>query len=84
MTRVGNIIFVERDEAIRLYDELLKEVEAFGRRVSITHEGKVIALMGPPQSVISPLAQHSELTGVKFNSDPTAPLDDEDWPEDLR
>jgi hypothetical protein len=33
---------------------------------------------------IDPLKQHAELMGVIFNEDPTAPLDEEDWPSDLR
>jgi hypothetical protein len=31
-----------------------------------------------------PLRQHHKLMGVKIHEDPTTPLDDEDWPCDLK
>jgi antitoxin (DNA-binding transcriptional repressor) of toxin-antitoxin stability system len=78
------LITVDGDEAVGLIGELLREVEVGGQRVRILRAGKVVAEIRPAKRRIDPLKQHRELLGVKFVGDPTAPLDEVDWPAELR
>ena len=85
MTRAGKLITVDDSEMPQHISALLREVEEEGRLVRILRQGKVIAELRPPRGGnTDPLRQHPELTGVQFNTDPTQPLDDEDWPGELR
>jgi antitoxin (DNA-binding transcriptional repressor) of toxin-antitoxin stability system len=84
MTRAGNLITIDSDEAIGVIGQLLQEVEQQGQHIRILRQGRVVAEIRPARRTIDPLQQHPELTGVKFNADPTAPLDDEDWPAEHR
>jgi hypothetical protein len=84
MTRAGNLITVDSDEAEGLIGQLLREVENDGQLVRIVRNGRVVAELRRARRTIDPLQQHPELMGVKFNADPTAPLDEEDWPAELR
>lgn len=38
----------------------------------------------PGVSIKAPLKQNTKLMGVKIHEDPTAPLDEEDWPNHSR
>jgi antitoxin (DNA-binding transcriptional repressor) of toxin-antitoxin stability system len=84
MTRAGNLITVDTKEAQGLIGQLLREVEESGQHIRILREGRVVAEIRPARRTIDPLRQHPELTGVKFNEDPAAPLDDQDWPAEQR
>jgi len=84
MTRAGNLITIDSDEAVGVIRQLLREVEEGGQHIRILREGRVVAEICPPRRTVDPLQQHPELTGVKFNADPTAPLDEQDWPAELR
>jgi antitoxin (DNA-binding transcriptional repressor) of toxin-antitoxin stability system len=84
MTRAGNLITIDTNEAQGLIGQLLREVEESGQHIRILREGRVVAEIRPARRTIDPLRQHAELTGVKFNQDPTAPLDNDDWPAQLR
>jgi antitoxin (DNA-binding transcriptional repressor) of toxin-antitoxin stability system len=84
MTRAGNLITIDSDEAVGLIGQLLREVEEAGQHIRVLRNGRVVAEIRPARRTIDPLRQHQELTGVKFNADPTAPLDDEDWPAEQR
>lgn len=84
MTRAGKLITVEGDEAIGMFGQLLKEVEETGQYVRILRAGKIVAELKPAKRRVDPLQQHDQLKGVQFSEDPTAPLDDEDWPSELR
>jgi antitoxin (DNA-binding transcriptional repressor) of toxin-antitoxin stability system len=84
MTRAGNLITVEGDEVLPLIAQLLREVEEGGQLVRIVRGGKVVAEIRPAKARTDPLRQHPELTGVQFPADPTAPLDEEDWPSEQR
>ena len=84
MTKAGNIISVEAKEAEREMPELLRGVEREGNFVRIYRNGKPVAELRPAASQIDPLRQHPELMGVKFNADPSSPIDEQDWPAELR
>jgi antitoxin (DNA-binding transcriptional repressor) of toxin-antitoxin stability system len=84
MTRAGKLITVEGDEAIGMFGQLLKEVEETGQHVRILRGGKIVAELRPAKRRVDPLQQHDQLKGVQFSENPTAPLDDEDWPSELR
>jgi hypothetical protein len=84
MTRAGNLITVDTDEVGKVIGQLLAEVEQTGRLVRIVRHGKVVAELRKARRRLDPLQQHPELTGVKFNADPTQPLDEEDWPSEQR
>ncbi|MCP5103422.1 MAG: type II toxin-antitoxin system prevent-host-death family antitoxin [bacterium] len=64
---------------------LLSKVEKDHEKIKIFRDGKPVALLvpllDPPPD---PLKQHPKLMGVKIHEDPTTPLEEEDWPSDLR
>jgi prevent-host-death family protein len=70
-------------EAKNRLSKLLQEVEA-GRRVVICRNSVPVAELVPHRPRRDPLLQDVALEGAKFHGDPTAPLDEEDWPEALR
>ena len=84
MTRAGKLITIDEPEVSTHIADLLREVEHGGRLVRILRQGKVIAELRPPRNRTDPLRQYPELMGVQFNADPAAPLDEEDWPAELR
>ena len=84
MTRAGMLITIDTAEALDKISLLLKEVEESGRYVRIFRGGKVIAEIRPARTGTDPLRQHSELQGVQFREDPVAPLDEDEWPTELR
>ena len=84
MTRAGNLITIDTEEVGSLIGHLLREVEEGGQLIRILRDGRVVAEIRPAKRSIDPLRQHAELIGVKFNADPTAPLEDDDWPSELR
>lgn len=84
MTRAGNLITVDGDEAVSRIGDLLREVEQSGQRVRIMRAGKLVAEIRPAKSRVDPLKQHDELSGVRFVGDPTAPLDEDEWPSESR
>lgn len=54
-----------------------------------THEAKgrnekPMARPAPLEPSPDPLKQHPKLMAVKIHGDPKAPLDEEDWPSELR
>ncbi|HSZ54699.1 MAG TPA: hypothetical protein VK797_03510 [Tepidisphaeraceae bacterium] len=83
MTDRGEFIAVEIAEAERQFPALLKVVEEEGRIVKIVRNGKPIAELARSAEG-SDLPMFPELAGVVFHADPTAPLDNEDWPETSR
>lgn len=62
----------------------LSKVEKEHAKIKICRHGKPIALLVPLAPLPDPLKQHPKLMGVKIHEDPMAPLDEEDWPCDLR
>lgn len=62
----------------------LSKVEKEHAKIKIFRHGKPIALLVPLEPIKDPLKQHPKLMGVKIHEDPTAPLDENEWPCDLR
>lgn len=82
--RKMSMIKVNTHEAKTKLSYLLSKVETEHEKVKICRNGKPIAVLLPVGEIVNPLKKHKKLMGVKFHEDPTAPLDEEDWPEELR
>jgi prevent-host-death family protein len=82
------MIQVNTHEAKNRLSYLLSKVEKDHEKIKICRNGKPIALLVPLEvpgvSLKDHLKQHPKLMGVKIHEDPTAPLDEEDWPAHLR
>lgn len=78
------MIQVNTHEAKATLSSLLSKVEKQHEKIKICRNGKPIALLVPLEPPPDPLKQHPKLMGVKIHEDPMAPLDEEDWPCDLR
>lgn len=82
------MIQVNTHEAKSRLSYFLSRVEKDHEKIKICRNGKPIALLVPLEahegSIKDPLKQHPKLMGVKIHEDPTAPLDEEDWPGHLR
>lgn len=65
---------------------LLNKVEDDNETVLICRNGKPVADLVPHRKskIKFPLKPHPLLGGLKINCDLTAPLSDEEWPEDCR
>jgi len=66
---------------------LLLELEASGKGFVICRRGKPVADVVPHRSQrpFAPLFRvKKSLEGAVYDRDPTAPLDETDWPEELR
>ncbi|HXU34006.1 MAG TPA: hypothetical protein VN851_25830 [Thermoanaerobaculia bacterium] len=46
------------------------------------HDVKPVGVRPPLPPAADPLQIHPEISEIRFNEDPMAPLDPEDWPED--
>jgi prevent-host-death family protein len=75
---------VNTNEAKTRLSYLLSKVEKEHKKIKICRNGTPIALLVPLEPPPDPLKQHAKLMGVKIHEDPTAPLDEEDWPCDLK
>ncbi len=73
------MITVALDEASSRLGTLLEQVEDRGEVVLICRDDQPVAELRPTGRERLPL--HPELSRVKFNENPAAPLDAEDWPE---
>lgn len=80
------MIQVDTHEATSRLPYFLSKVEKEHEKIKICRDGKPIALLVPLESRFppDPLKQHPKLMAVKIHEDPTAPLDDDDWPCDLK
>jgi prevent-host-death family protein len=78
------MIQVNTYEAKARLSDLLSKVEKEQEKIKICRNGKPVALLVPLEPPPDPLKQHAKLMGVKIHEDPTAPLDEEDWPCDLK
>lgn len=70
-------------EAKSRLSELLKDVEA-GEQVYICRDGKPVAELRKIDEIREPLKKYKQISNVKFYQDPSLPVDEEGWPEDLR
>ncbi len=78
------MIHVNVREAGTRFSSLLTKVEEEQERIKICRNGKPIALLIPLGASSPPLKQHPKLMQVKIHEDPTAPLDEDEWPGELR
>ena len=78
------MIQVNTHEAKTRLSWLLSKVETEHEKVTICRNGKPVAVLSHISEIKDPLKQHKKLMGVQFHEDPTAPLDEEDWPEDMK
>ena len=74
------MIKVNTHEAKTRLSALLADVENKGERVVICRNGKPIAELRPLKQAVDPLRVNPRLAKVKFNEDPTRPLEPSDWP----
>lgn len=74
------MIKVNIHEAKTNLSSLLSAVETKGEMVRICRDGKPVAELRAIKHSKNPLKVNPKLR-VKFNADPTLPLDNEDWPE---
>lgn len=82
MTDRGTYILVEAGELP--FDELLETIRQRGKLIRICRAGTPIADLVPPGDLRLPPADPRLKVTFAPGYDPTAPLDDEDWPEHLR
>ncbi len=75
------MINVTTKEAKTKLSALLADVEERGEIVVICRRHKPVAELRPAGRAPNPLRLHPVLSQVKFNEDPVAPLDAEDWPD---
>jgi antitoxin (DNA-binding transcriptional repressor) of toxin-antitoxin stability system len=79
------MIAVNIYEAKSQLSRLVASVEMKGERVVLCRNGTPVADIVPHQTeTISTLEPAPELLGATFLIDPTAALDLEDWPEEMR
>ena len=78
------MIQVNTKEAKTKFSYLLSKVETENEKVKICRNGKPIAVLVPINKIHDPLQQHAKLKGVIFHEDPAKPLDNDDWPEELK
>lgn len=79
------MITINIHEAKTQLSRLLMEVETHHEIVRICRNGKPIAQLVPiNEPKVDRLKQHSELQGIKILGDITAPLTEDEWPEEFR
>ena len=78
------MIQVNTHEAKTKLSYLLSKVETEHEKIRICRNGKPIAVLVPIGDISNPFKQLSLLLGVIFLEVPTAPLSDDDWPEELK
>ena len=71
-------------EAKAHLSSLLAEVAATGATFVICKHGVPVADLVPHRVVHDPFEVRESLAGAEYLAEPTAPLDEEDWPETLR
>ncbi len=63
---------------------ILAEVVNKGSVFVICKHGVPVADIVPHGAANNPFEVHESLAGAEYLVDPTAPLDEDDWPEELR
>ena len=74
---------VNMHEAKTQLSALVARVEEKGEIINLCRNGKPVAQILPLKPKKNPLKMIPSLK-VKFLEDPTKPLDQDDWPEDLK
>jgi prevent-host-death family protein len=78
------MIAVNTHEAKTRLSELLQKVEETGEAVVICRNGKPVAELVSWAEARNPLEHNPRLKGVVFHEDPTQPLTEDEWPDELR
>ncbi|MEW6358329.1 MAG: type II toxin-antitoxin system Phd/YefM family antitoxin [Planctomycetota bacterium] len=78
------MIRVNTHEAKTKLSKLLAKIEQQRETVVICRNGKPVAELIPWKTAKDPLRQDAKLRKVKFREDAALPLDEDEWPEDLR
>ncbi|MGA1865116.1 MAG: type II toxin-antitoxin system Phd/YefM family antitoxin [bacterium] len=78
------MISVNTHEAKTRLSELLAKVESQGETIIICRNGKPVAEVIPWRKSPDPMRQDPVLKKVVFHEDPSLPLDEDEWPDDLR
>ena len=78
------MIFVNTHEAKTRLSQLLLQVEKKHETVVICRNGVPVAELSAWHKNKDPLSQNPKLKNVKFHTDPSLPLDEEDWPQAAR
>jgi antitoxin (DNA-binding transcriptional repressor) of toxin-antitoxin stability system len=63
--------------------KIIEKIEKTGQSILIVRDNKPIVRI-VPQNKKDPLETDPELEGAFFIGDPAAPLEDSDWPDELR
>ena len=72
-------------EAKSKLSALLAELEEGGEPITICRNGVPVAQLTRVLKLKrNPLEQNQKLKGIKFIEDPTKPLSEDEWPEELR
>lgn len=78
------MITINTHEAKSKLSALLAAVEERGERIRICRNGKPIAELGPIRAARDPFRPHPELSRIVIHENPSLPLTDEEWPQELR
>lgn len=78
------MIIVNTHEAKTHLSRLLVEMETHHQKIRICRNGKAIADIVPIKETQNPLRQNKALMGIKMTYDPTLPLDEDEWGEDIK
>ena len=78
----GMILVNIHDAKTRL-SELVALVEKMHEVVRICRNGVPVGELTPLSGVADPLKQNPAIKDIKILCDPTAPLDSDEWPEEL-
>jgi len=77
-------------KAINIYEakahlsRLIADLQRTGRSVVICRNRIPVADLVPHRKPGNPLKQDPALKGAHFHCDPCAPMDEADWPEEMR
>ena len=71
-------------EAKAHLSRLIAEVQRTGKPVTICRNRKPVVDLVVHREPGDPLKQDPALKGAVYHGDPCAPVNEEDWPEDLR
>lgn len=77
------MIIVNTHEAKTHLSRLLNEIEEHHQKIRICRNGKPIADIVPIKLVKNPLKQNKALMNITMTYDPSLPLSEDEWPEEL-
>ena len=75
------MIIVNTHEAKTRLSQLLVLIEKNHETIRVCRHGRPIADIVPIQrGVLNPLTMHPEISSIRINYDPIAPLEEDEWP----